>query len=260
MSASERHTLDTTVNEVRQLSLGQAIADLSQRDDVSLCNYAAWWLGKHRVADPAAIECLLAALADEVDRTEAGGYPLRRNAARALGKLGAIGAVPALVTALSCSDFYVREAAGQALGELKATAAVSPLMAALLAEPEQPYAALLEALGMLGEAKVVPQVLPFLSHDQPRVQFAAARALYQLTGETQYGEHLVGALQHPDLQLRRSALLDLGAIGYAPAAAAIAKTPAENSLKLIALKGIVEAVAADRGQREAVLMWMDSLL
>jgi phycocyanobilin lyase subunit alpha len=42
------------------------------------------------------------------------------------------------------------------------------------------------------------------------------------------------------LQLRRAALTDVGAIGYLPAAAAIAQTLAENSLKLIALKGLLE--------------------
>ncbi len=55
---------------------------------------------------------------NEDDRTTAGGYPLRRNAARALGKLGDRRAVPALVRALECSDFYVREAAAQALETL----------------------------------------------------------------------------------------------------------------------------------------------
>ncbi|NEQ87578.1 MAG: HEAT repeat domain-containing protein, partial [Moorea sp. SIO2I5] len=42
------------------------------------------------------------------------------------------------------------------------------------------------------------------------------------------------------VQLRRAALSDLGAIGYLPAADAIAKTWAENSLRLIALKRILE--------------------
>jgi phycocyanobilin lyase alpha subunit len=42
------------------------------------------------------------------------------------------------------------------------------------------------------------------------------------------------------LQLRRAALADLGAIGYIGAAEAIADTLAENSLKLIALKGVLE--------------------
>jgi phycocyanobilin lyase subunit alpha len=34
--------------------------------------------------------------------------------------------------------------------------------------------------------------------------------------------------------------MDLGAIGYLPAAPAIAETLAENSMKLIALKGVLE--------------------
>ena len=47
-------------------------------------------------------------------------------------------------------------------------------------------------------------------------------------------------LQHEQLQVRRAALLDLGATGWRQAAPAIAATLAENSLKLIALRGLVE--------------------
>jgi phycocyanobilin lyase alpha subunit len=47
-------------------------------------------------------------------------------------------------------------------------------------------------------------------------------------------------LQGNSLQLRRSALMDLGAIGYLPAAEAIAAALTENSLKLIAMKGLVD--------------------
>ena len=48
------------------------------------------------------------------------------------------------------------------------------------------------------------------------------------------------ALGGDNLHLRRSALLDLAAIGYLPAAKAISETLAENSFKLIALKGLLE--------------------
>jgi phycocyanobilin lyase alpha subunit len=64
--------------------------------------------------------------------------------------------------------------------------------------------------------------------------------MYQLTGVGEYGDALIEALQGSDLQLRRAALTDLGAIGYLPAAESIAATLAENSLKLIALKGLLE--------------------
>ncbi|MCX7592813.1 MAG: HEAT repeat domain-containing protein, partial [Fischerella sp.] len=92
------------------LTKEQALANL-QSPDLSLRYYAAWWLGKFRVRDRAVVDALIVALEDEADTTEMGGYPLRRNAARALGKLGDTRAVPGLIKCLQCPDFYVREAA-----------------------------------------------------------------------------------------------------------------------------------------------------
>jgi phycocyanobilin lyase alpha subunit len=236
------------------LTVEQAIANL-QGEDLGLRVYAAWWLGRFRVDEPMAIDVLIQALEDEDDRTMAGGYPLRRNAARALGKLGDLKAVPALIQTLSCADFYVREAAAQSLEQLGESSAIPVLIDLLqnqipgtLPAPEppqlqQPYDAILEALGRLKAVEAKPLIQPFLQHPVPKIQYAAARALYQLTdGEAanQYGDRLVAALSGPDLQLRRSALTDLGAIGYLPAAEPIAATLAENSLKLIALKGVLE--------------------
>ncbi len=104
----------------------------------------------------------------------------------------------------------------------------------------QPYDSVIEALGTLQATEAIPLISPFLEHSVERVQYAAARAMYQLTGERVYGERLVSALKGDNLQLRRSALMDLGAIGYLPAAQAISETLAENSIKLIALKGVLE--------------------
>lgn len=237
------------------LTVEQAIANL-QGEDLGLRVYAAWWLGRFRVDQPEAIEILIQALDDEADRTEAGGYPLRRNAARALGKLGDRRAVPALIRSLSCSDFYVREAAAQSLEMLGDAEAIPALIDLLqnqipgtLPAPEppnlvQPYDAVLEALGSLNAVVAIPLIQPFLQHSIPRIQYAAARALYQLTTDpeeaSQYGNRLIQALAGTDLQLRRAALADLGAIGYLPAAEKIAETLAENSLKLISLKGLLE--------------------
>lgn len=237
------------------LTIEQAIANL-QGEDLGLRIYAAWWLGRFRVDAPEAVTVLMEALEDEDDRTDVGGYPLRRNAARALGKLGDRQAVPALIMALHCSDFYVREAAAQSLEMLGDGTAIPTLLALLqnqvdgtVPAPEppnltQPFDAILEALGTLGATDAISQIEPFLDHDLPRVQYAAARALYQLTADpvqaASYGDRLVQALSVNDLQLRRAALADLGAIGYLQAADAIAETLAENSLKLIALKGLLE--------------------
>ncbi|MBD2464914.1 HEAT repeat domain-containing protein [Oscillatoria sp. FACHB-1407] len=236
------------------LTVEQAIANL-QGEDLGLRIYAAWWLGRFRVDAPEAIDVLIAALNDEDDRTKAGGYPLRRNAARALGKLGDRRAIPALIESLSCSDFYVREAAAQSLEMLGDKAAISRLVELLkdqvpgtLPAPEppqlaQPFDAILEALGTLGAMDAIADILPFLDHAIPRIRYSAARAMYQLSPHAEanhYGDRLVQALTHPDLQLRRAVLADLGAIGYLPAAEAIAQTLAENSLKLISLKGLLE--------------------
>ncbi len=259
------------------LTVEQAIINLSH-EDLSLRYYAAWWLGKFRVRDTVAIEALIAALEDEADRTELGGYPLRRNAARALGKLGDLRAVPGLICCLDCSDFYVREAAAQSLGMLGDRACIPALtqllaggMAAAQPVPgrphlTQPYEAVLEALGDLGATAAIPLIQPFLDHPVERVQYAAARALYVLTQEPEYGERLVQSLAGSTLQLRRSLLSDLGASGYLPAAEAIAEAAVENSFKLIALKGLLDkylaqpeaAPLSDSAQR--VMTLIDSLL
>lgn len=238
--------------EAEALTVEQAIANL-QGEDLGLRFYAAWWLGRFRVRDDAAILALIAALDDEADQTEAGGFPLRRNAARALGKLGDRRAIPPLIRSLTCSDYYVREAAAQSLQSLGDPDCI-PVLIDLLAsglqdgqlipqQPDlsQPYDAILEAVGALQASHAIPYVNPFLKHPLERIQYAATRAMYQLTRDSKYGELLVQALGSSSLQLRRTVLSDLGAIGYLPAAEAIARTPAENSLKLIALKGLLEA-------------------
>lgn len=233
------------------LTLEEAIANL-RHEDLSLRYYAAWWIGRFRVREPEAVQGLIDLLEFEGDRTDEGGFPLQRNAARALGKLGDLRAVPGLIKCLSCTDYYVREAAAQALEMLGDRRAIAPLMqllaggvAAAVQVPGkphlvQPYAAIIEALGTLKATEAIPLIQPFLEHSVERVKNSAARAMFQLTGEGYYGDLLAQGLDAADLQLRRSALMDLGAIGYLPAGEAIANTLAENSLKLIALKGLLE--------------------
>ena len=248
----EEHNFETIAPSGGELTVEKAIANLLQKEDLGLRYYAAWWLGRFRVKDRAAIDALLLALEDEEDRAPDGGYPLRRNAARALGKLGNSQAIPPLINCLEFPDFYVREAAAQALEMLGYKTAIPHLVKLLSGGVEaaqqfpgkphlvQPYEAIIEAIGTLNGREAQNLIEPFLEHFAPKVRFAAARAMYQLTGKAFYGNFLIKALEEDNLQLRRSALMDLGVIGYLPAGEAIAETLAENSLKLISLKGLLE--------------------
>jgi phycocyanobilin lyase alpha subunit len=235
----------------QQLTVEEAIANL-RHPDTSLRYYAAWWLGKFRVHSPEAVEVLIECLTDEVDRTELGGYPLRRNAARALGKMGDPRAISGLITCLECSDFYVRECAAEALGQLKDHSSIPALMQLLtggVAKAVQtsgrphltePYEAAMAALGNLHAVQAQELIQPFLDHPLPKIRYAAARAMYQITGDEAYGKILVDSLLDDDIKMRRIVLRNLGDIGYLPAAEAIAKAAVESSFKLIALKGLLD--------------------
>jgi phycocyanobilin lyase alpha subunit len=261
------------------LTIEQAIANLQQTEDTGLRYYAAWWLGRFRIKEKAVLELLIRALEDDVDRSTDGGYPLRRNAAKALGKVGDRTCIPPLVKCLECSDYYVRESAAQALemiGEKDCIPALVQLLDGGVESAQQvpgkphlvqPYAAILEALGTLGATDALGRIEEFLQHPVAKVHYAAARAMYQLTGDGVYGERLVQALQGKELQLRRTALFDLGASGYIEGADAIASTLAENSLKLIALKNLLEGHLAQQekdstlsGASIKIMVLMDQLL
>lgn len=259
-----------------QLTTEEAIANLAHTD-LSLRYYAAWWLGHYQVKQPEAITGLIKALEDEEDRTELGGYPLRRNAARALGKVGNKEAIAPLIKCLDCSDYYVREAAAQSLGNLQATEAIPALIKLLeggkakaVEVPDtphltQPYEAVIESLGALNATEAISLIEQFLDHPVQRLQYAATRAMYQLTQKAMYAEKLVQQLQSGNVQLRRMALNDLGAIGYLPAAKAMACASVENSFKLIAFKGLLEknikqSVETLSGDARELLHLMDNLL
>lgn len=258
-------------------TLEEAIANIQQTEDLGKRYYAAWWFGRYRTQDERALKALVEALDDEADRSPDGGYPLRRNAAKALGKLDNPEVVEPLIRCLDSEDYYVRESAAQSLELLKDERAIAPLRkllaggveAAVLKEGKphfvQPYEAILEALGAIGAKEATDEVKEFLAHGTEKIRYAALRAMYQLTGEAIYAEQLIEALGGDTLQLRRSALMDLGVIGYVPAGPAIAETLAENSLKLISLKGVMEAHLHRTGGKldeagDNLLQLMDSLL
>ncbi|MBM5828453.1 MAG: HEAT repeat domain-containing protein [Cyanobacteria bacterium M_surface_7_m2_040] len=261
------------------ISEAEALERLRQSDDPSMQYYGAWWLGRNRSQHPDAVPLLIEALRQRRPRDVGAGVEenaVARNAARALGKLApaAHAAIPELLAALEDPDDGLREAAARALGELKAREAVAPICQRLAGGPAvagvqqasnprlvEPCEALLEALGEIGMADLAELAViePFLGHARPLIRSAAARALLQLSGERRWAEPLLELLRHEQLHVRRAALMDLGAAGWRPAADAISATLAENSLKLIALRGLVEHGRGEPGD-EALLITMDALL
>jgi phycoerythrocyanin alpha-cysteine-84 phycoviolobilin lyase/isomerase subunit PecE len=234
-------TIMTTTNLAQPILTPEtAIAALSGEDN-QIRYYAAWWLGKHQIQ--AGCTALCDALFDESYRIPSGGYPLRRQAARALGQLKNPQAVTPLVKALACdTDLRLREAAIAALAAIGDQQAVTPLLQLLQSSDEQPYEALIEALATLQVWSVRPQIEPFLQHPSERVQCAAARYMYLLTLEPRYIERIVKNLDHDNMYLRWAAIFDLGAVGHQQAVEAILAAQVPNSLKLLNLKRILTAV------------------
>jgi phycocyanobilin lyase alpha subunit len=228
-------------------SAESAIAALTG-DDNQTRYYAAWWLGKNKIQEACPFLC--EALRDEGYRTEQGGYPLRRQAARALGQLKNPQALPALLTALDCEDWNLREAVVQAIAVIGDQQAIPALITLLKSNSEQPYEAIIETLGTLQAWEVRDLIEPFLQDKSERVQCAAARYLYLLTQEPQYIERLVQNLSHENMYLRWAAAFDLGAIGHLTAAKAIISAKVADSLKLLNLKRILEALLAEEAENE----------
>ncbi len=278
--------------EGEPINEAEALRRLSLTDDPSAQYYAAWWLGRNRSRHADTVPLLCQALRQRRPRDPGAGVEenaVARNAARALGKLGpaALPAITDLLATLEDPDDGLREAAARALGDLGCREAVMPICRHLASGPDgagalrpgtprlqEPCEALLEALGDIGDndPAVVAVIAPFIAHGRPLIRSAACRALLQLTGEPQWGDRLEELLAHPQLQVRRAALMDLGAAGWRASLLAISTTHAENSLKLIALRGLVEngsdSTPGDapgtepdtEPDTEAVLAAMDALL
>lgn len=211
--------------------------------------YAAWWLGRMRIQ--AGVKPLIEALTYDQDRTIQGGYPVRRNAAQALGKLRDPEAIPPLLEILECGDAHLLGIVAQALGQIAEdhpewVPQVSERLVTWL-QGQDPQAApaialegVIETLGSLQVRSAIPDLRPYLHHDSIRVHCSAARALYLLTSDPAHIQRLLAVLDHQVLTLRRGAVMDLGATGYLPGATAIAGAAVEANIKLLALKSMLD--------------------
>lgn len=231
----------TNTNSPPILSTLGALNALTGNDN-QLRYYAAWWLGKHQIQEACPVLC--DCLRDEGYRTAEGGYPLRRQVARTLGILKNPMAVPALLSALTVTeDPQLQEASIQALTAIDDRSCIPVLMKLLESSKVQPYQeALIESLGHFLVREARDLIEPFLQNPSERLQCAAARYFYQITKESSYLDRIIRNLDHHNPYVRWSAAFDLGAIGDIDAVQAIIKAPIANSLKLLNLKRILEAL------------------
>ena len=253
----------------------EALRRLEQRDDAADRYYAAWWLGHERSQHPRTLPLLRAALKELL---EAGEQPdddcraLSLNVLRAMVHLDASPAKEEILSCLVHHDSHIREEATRTAASEGLKESVAVICSQLDDDSsgnERLIEAQIEALGDLGDSRaaVVDSLIRFSDDPRPLVRSASLRALLQLTEDPKWARDFPSLLQSSSTLVRRGVLLDLGAVGWMPALEWITQSPTENSIKLIALRGLAEhprglgALGISNGQAsQTVLEAMDQLL
>jgi len=122
------------------------------------------------------------AIPELVEGLEDKDEAVRREAARALGKIGATAAVPSLVVALSdAPDDLVRASAAEALGRIgsRATVAIPALIAALKHADDGVCEAAACALVKIG-LPAAPALIEAVTDDDRRLHLRAAAVLTEI--------------------------------------------------------------------------------
>ncbi|MFY2556597.1 HEAT repeat domain-containing protein [Corallococcus terminator] len=121
----------------------------------------------------------------------------------ALGAIGDVRAVPALVPLLRAKDTYARIEAIQVLGAMKAKEAVEPLIALATDEGVEPFLnkKAIEALGHIGDGRAAPALIRMLTKERKGKSFyvESSFALYQLGQPA--ADALLPALEGRDSEL-----------------------------------------------------------
>ena len=212
--------------------------DALNHEDSGIRYHSAWWLGKHRIksAVPKLVQCLN----DERDRTAAGGYPLRRQAARSLGMIGDSSCIPALLQTLQTKDVQLHEATLRALIAINNNDCIGPLITYLDRQDiNKPIEALIETLTTFKACHVRDKIEPFLDSDSERIASSAASFFFICTGEASYLENVITLLDHNNRFIRQAAAFDLARIATISSADAILEANIPNNIKMFAIKAIL---------------------
>jgi len=173
-SASEAPTPVPTPRPVESPAVID-LMDMLRHEDASRRRIAVVALGDARSVGRDAIPELVEGLEDKDEA-------VRREAARALGKIGATAAVPSLVVALSdAPDDLVRASAAEALGRIgsRATVAIPALIAALKHADDGVCEAAACALVKIG-LPAAPALIEAVTDDDRRLHLRAAAVLTEI--------------------------------------------------------------------------------
>lgn len=157
------------------------------------------------------VEGLIRALKDK-------DYLTRKEAARALKKVGDERAVPALIESLRYKSWHsdyvvlssVRENSAEALGKIRDTRAIPALIQSMEDDPDEEVrlkAAL--ALGELGDKEAVDALIAALDDSNWSVRRTAANALGRI-GDHRAVPYLIKTLEDKDWHVRKYAAVSLG--------------------------------------------------
>ena len=216
----------------------QSALEALDHDDAGIRYHGAWWLGKHRAVEavPKLVECLH----DERDRTAAGGFPLRRQAARSLGLIKDPSCIPELLKTLDMDDVQLHEATLRALIEINNEQCISSLINYLHKNIDnKPMEALIEALTTHKVWQEQERVRPYLKSESERIACSAATYLFSCTGDPNHLNTVVSFLDHKNRFVRQSAAFDLARIATIKATTPIINANIPNNIKMFAIKSIL---------------------
>jgi len=142
-----------------------------------------WWVRSRasdalaRIGGPRVVDAVLDLIRDKDEN-------LRRAAIEILVVCRDKRAVDKLIEALRDPDWWVSERAADALAELGDSKAL-PALLEMVAKNNRSLPVALNAVGKLGNYKVLDKVLPFLQRTEKEVRISAINAVAQLAGEQQ---------------------------------------------------------------------------
>ncbi len=179
-----KHLLDVLKDESEfaRRSAVEVLNEIAEPDTIKYLLTALedgdWWVRSRasdalaKIGGPKVMDAILHLVADKNDN-------IRRSAIEILNQTKDERAVDHLITATRDSDWWVRERAADALAEIRSEKA-GPALLGMLSGDARSVPAALRALGQLGNAQVLPQLLPMLDRPEKDIRIEAVNAIGRL--------------------------------------------------------------------------------